>query len=80
MTKRIEKESAKINRLKRLEIGFLFFTTKMNGNLHKKFRDVLTLKGNTSENRVLGNVKIDLEFQDSKKKNLVKIPIKKVAA
>lgn len=36
MTKRIEKELAEMNRLKRLELEFLFFTTKMDGDLYKK--------------------------------------------
>ena len=77
MTKRIEKELAEMNRLKRLELEFLFFTTKMDGDLYKKFRDALTLEGDASENTVLGNIETNLEFQDSNKDNLIKIPIKK---
>ena len=80
MTKRIEEELAEMNRLKRLELEFLFFTTKMDGDLYKKFRDALTLEGDASENTVLGNIEPNSEFKDSNKDDLVKIPIKKVAA
>ena len=52
----------------------------MDGDLYKKFRDVLTLEGDVSENTVLGSIETNLEFRDSNKDNLIKIPIKKVAA
>ncbi|MCV0431827.1 hypothetical protein [Nitrosopumilus sp.] len=43
MTKRIEEELAEMNRLKRLELEFLFFKTKMDTIMYKKFRDALPL-------------------------------------
>ena len=84
MTKRIEGELAEMNRLKRLELEFLFFKTKMDATMYKKFRDALTLDGTISEDMVLGDTKTDFESesQDCKIKNIsvVEIPIKKVAA
>lgn len=81
MTKRIEEELAEMNRLKRLELEFLFFITKMDGDLYKKFRDALTLEGDASENTVLGNIETNFESQDCKIKNVsvIETPIKKVA-
>jgi hypothetical protein len=81
MTKRIEEELTEMNRLKRLELEFLFFKTKMDGTMYKKFRDALTLEGNVSENTVLGDMEIYSESQNCDEDvSLVKIPIKKVAA
>jgi len=73
MTKRIEEELAEMNRLKRLELEFLFFKTKMDATLYKKFRDALTLNGELSEHTVLGNTEIVLESQnnDDEKEDLV---------
>ena len=79
MTKRIEEELAEMNRLKRLELEFLFFKTKMDSTMYKKFRDALTLDGDLSEHTVLGNIDIDSESQDSDDVS-TKISIKKVAA
>ena len=42
MTKRIEKELAEMNRLKRLELEFLFFKTRMDETMLQKFRNALT--------------------------------------
>lgn len=80
MTKRIEEELAEMNRLKRLELEFLFFKTKMDSIMYKKFRDALTLDGTMSEDTVLGDVEIDSEYQNSDEDvSHAKIPIKKVA-
>lgn len=78
MTKRIEEELAEMNRLKRLELEFLFFKTKMDATMYKKFRDALTLDGDLSENTVLGDIDIGSEFQNSDVPT--KISIKKVTA
>ena len=64
MTKRIEEELAEMNRLKRLELEFLFFKTKMDATMYKKFRDALTLDGTVSENTVLDNIEIDSKYQN----------------
>ena len=44
MTKIIEKELVEMNRLKRLELEFLFFKTQMDETMSQKFRDALTNK------------------------------------
>ena len=44
MTKRIEEELVEMNRLKRLELEFLFFQAKMDNTLLEKYRDALTDK------------------------------------
>ncbi len=81
MTKRIEEELAEMNRLKRLELEFLFFKTKMDSTMYKKFRDALTLDGTISEDTVLGDLEINSEQQSSDEDiSLTKISIKKVAA
>lgn len=81
MTKRIEEELAEMNRLKRLELEFLFFKTKMDSTMYKKFRDALTLDGTISEDTVLGDIEIDSEHQSFDEDiPPTKIPIKKVAA
>ena len=64
MTKRMEEELAEMNRLKRLELEFLFFKTKMDATMYKKFRDALTLDGTMSEDTVLGDVEFDSESQN----------------
>ena len=79
MSKRIEEELAEMNRLKRLELEFLFFKTKMDATLYKKFRDALTLDGDLSDQTVLGNTEIFLESQNSEDLSK-KISIKKVEA
>lgn len=80
MTKRIEEELAEMNRLKRLELEFLFFKTKMDATMHKKFRDALTLDGTISEDTVLEDIEIDSESQNSDENTSPdKIPIEKVA-
>ena len=76
MSKRIEEELAEMNRLKRLELEFLFFKTKMDATMYKKFRDALTLDGTISEDMALGDAEINLEYQNS---DDTAIPIKKVA-
>jgi hypothetical protein len=79
VSKRIEEELAEMNRLKRLELEFLFFKTKMDATLYKKFRDALTLDGDLSDQTVLGNTEIFLESQNSEDLSK-KISIKKVEA
>lgn len=49
MTKRIEEELAEMNRLKRLELEFLFFRARMDNTLLKKYRDALVDKKITCE-------------------------------
>ena len=44
MTKRIEEELVEMNRLKRLELEFLFFQAKMDNTMLEKYRDALTDK------------------------------------
>ncbi|KFM19671.1 hypothetical protein AAA799P11_00660 [Marine Group I thaumarchaeote SCGC AAA799-P11] len=81
MTKRIEEELAEMNRLKRLELEFLFFKTKMDATMYKKFRDALTLDGAMSEDTVLGDIDIDSESQNyDGNTSPEKFSIKKVAA
>jgi hypothetical protein len=49
MTKRIEEELAEMNRLKRLELEFLFFKARMDNTMLQKYRDALTDKKITHE-------------------------------
>ena len=42
MTKRIEEELIEMNRLKRLELEFLFFRARMDETMLQKFRKALT--------------------------------------
>ena len=49
MTKRIEEELAEMNRLKRLELEFLFVRAGMDNTLLKKYRDALVNKKITCE-------------------------------
>jgi len=42
MTRKIEEELAEMNRLKRLELEFLFFKTKMDLTMLEKYRSALT--------------------------------------
>ena len=42
MSKKIEKELAEMNRLKRLELEFMFFRSKMDSTLLEKYRAALT--------------------------------------
>ncbi|NNL58682.1 MAG: hypothetical protein HKP31_04370 [Nitrosopumilus sp.] len=49
MTKRIEEELAEMNRLKRLELEFLFFKARMDETMLQKFRNALTNKNTNSE-------------------------------
>ena len=44
MTKRIEEELAEMNRLKRLELEFLFFQAKMDITMLEKYRNALSSK------------------------------------
>lgn len=80
MTKRIEEELAEMNRLKRLELEFLFFKTKMDVTMYKKFRDALTLEGDLSEYTVLGDIDIDSESQNLDEDVSTKTSTKKVTA
>jgi hypothetical protein len=49
MTKRIEEELAEMNRLKRLELEFLFFKAGMDNTMLQKYRDALVGKNATYE-------------------------------
>jgi hypothetical protein len=49
MTKRIEEELAEMNRLKRLELEFLFFKAGMDNSLLQKYRNALTNENNISK-------------------------------
>jgi len=49
MTKRIEEELAEMNRLKRLELEFLFFRAGMDNTMLQKYRDALVDKNTTYE-------------------------------
>jgi hypothetical protein len=49
MTKRIEEELAEMNRLKRLELEFLFFRAGMDNTMLQKYRDALLDKNTTCE-------------------------------
>jgi hypothetical protein len=49
MTKRIEEELAEMNRLKRLELEFLFFKAGMDNTMLQKYRDALLDKNTTCE-------------------------------
>ncbi|AFS81375.1 hypothetical protein NKOR_07570 [Candidatus Nitrosopumilus koreensis AR1] len=84
MTKRIEEELSEMNRLKRLELEFLFFKTRMDETMSQKFRAALTNENIIFENADIDNTQSDskLESQDEKIRNVssLKIPIKKVAA
>jgi hypothetical protein len=42
MSKRLEEELAEMNRLKRLELEFLFFKAGMDNSLLQKYRNALT--------------------------------------
>jgi hypothetical protein len=44
MTKKIEEELIEMNRLKRLELEFLFFKTRMDETISQKFKDALENK------------------------------------
>jgi len=50
VTKRIEEELAEMNRLKRLELEFLFFKAGMDETMLQKYRDALTPKNTMSKN------------------------------
>jgi len=49
MTKRIEEELTEMNRLKRLELEFLFFKAGMDNTMLQKYRDALLDKNTTCE-------------------------------
>ena len=49
MTKRIEEELAEMNRLKRLELEFLFFQARLDTTTLQKYRDALSNKSTISE-------------------------------
>lgn len=44
MSRKIEEELEEMNRLKRLELEFLFFKTRMDETMSKKFKDALVNK------------------------------------
>ena len=50
VTKRIEEELAEMNRLKRLELEFLFFKAGLDNTMLQKYRDALTPKNTISKN------------------------------
>lgn len=49
MSKIIEKELTEMNRLKRLELEFLFFKAKMDNSILQKYRNALSDVNPTSE-------------------------------
>ncbi len=49
MSKRIEEELVEMNRLKRLELEFLFFQARMESSLLQKYRDALTNENTISK-------------------------------
>lgn len=57
MTKRIEEELAEMNRLKRLELEFLFFRARMDATMLQKFRNALT-----NEKMISKDVDSDLQY------------------
>lgn len=57
MTKRIEDELAEMNRLKRLELEFLFFKTRMDETMLQKFRNALT-----NEKMITEDIDPDLQY------------------
>jgi len=57
MTKRIEDELAEMNRLKRLELEFLFFKTRMDETMLQKFRNALT-----NEKKIAEEIDPDLQY------------------
>ncbi|MGY5150602.1 MAG: hypothetical protein ACW9W3_11150 [Candidatus Nitrosopumilus sp. bin_68KS] len=57
MTKRIEEELIEMNRLKRLELEFLFFQARLDNVTLQKYRDALT-----SKNTVSKEVNPDLQY------------------
>ncbi len=57
MTKRIEEELAEMNRLKRLELEFLFFRARMDATMLQKFRNALT-----NEKIISKDVDSDLQY------------------
>lgn len=85
MSKRIEEELVEMNRLKRLELEFLFFKAKMDATMLEKFRNALTNENIMPDDIGLGDVDSCvglLKSQDPKIRNvpLNKVPIKKVTA
>lgn len=50
MSKKIEEELEEMNRLKRLELEFLFFKTRIDETIYQKFRDALMNKNIVFEN------------------------------
>ena len=56
MSKRIEEELAEMNRLKRLELEFLFFQAKLDTATFQKYRDALSNENTVSEH-------VDCEIQ-----------------
>ena len=57
MTTRIEEELIEMNRLKRLELEFLFFKAGMDETMLQKFRDALT-----NENTVHEDIDLNLQY------------------
>ncbi|MHA7733623.1 hypothetical protein [Nitrosopumilus sp. S6] len=52
----IEKELSEMNRLKRLELEFLFFRSKMDNSMFQKFHDALP-----DENHILEKINYEIE-------------------
>ena len=57
MATRIEEELIEMNRLKRLELEFLFFKAGMDETMLQKFRDALT-----NENTVREDIDLNLQY------------------
>ena len=57
MSKRIEEELAEMNRLKRLELEFLFFQAKMDTTTFQKYRNALF-----NESTALEHVDCEIQY------------------
>lgn len=57
MSKRIEEELVEMNRLKRLELEFLFFRAGMDETMLQKFRNALT-----KENLIHEDIDLNLQY------------------
>lgn len=82
MTKRIEEELAEMNRLKRLELEFLFFKARMDATMLEKFRNALTTENTVPDDIDLCDVdSVELsKSQDGKIRNvsMANVPIEKM--
>ena len=78
MTKRIEEELAEMNRLKRLELEFLFFKSRMDATILEKFRNALTTENIMPEDIDLCDIDSYVESSKSKDGKIRNVPTIKV--